>query len=62
METIDKTTVSSEEDVIRLLSADWVVNDEIQHTAFMLRTGESYISVNELRTNGRRNICRCHSA
>ena len=46
METIDKTTVSSEENVIRLLSTDWVVNDEIQHTAFMLRTGESYISVN----------------
>ena len=39
-------TINSEENVARILSKVWVVNGELQHTAFMLREGETYISVN----------------
>jgi len=38
--------VPSEEDVARLLSPEWIVKGELQHTAFILNAGESYISVN----------------
>ncbi len=38
--------VSSEENVARILLQSWIVDDELQHTAFKLTTGETYISVN----------------
>lgn len=47
-ETSENSIISSDENVARILSSDWVVEGEIQHTAFMLRTNESYISVNRL--------------
>lgn len=46
METTQKNTIDSNENVARLLSSDWVVNGKIQHTAFMLKQNETYISVN----------------
>lgn len=41
-----KQLVSNEENVIRILCNDWVKNGIVQHTAFALREGETYISVN----------------
>lgn len=41
-----KSFISSEEEVIRILSNDWVVNGALQQTAFVLRDGETCISVN----------------
>ena len=38
--------VGNEEDVARILSNGWVKNGVVQHTAFVLREGETYISVN----------------
>lgn len=38
--------VGNEEDVVRILSNSWVRNGFVQHTAFSLREGETYISVN----------------
>ena len=38
--------VGNEEDVVRILSNSWVRNGIVQHTAFTLREGETYISVN----------------
>lgn len=46
METSEATIIQSSENVARLLSSDWVVKGELQHTAFMLKTDETYISVN----------------
>ncbi len=40
------TTVSDKESVARILSRKWVVDGIIMHTAFTLRTNETYISVN----------------
>lgn len=45
-ETLENSIISSSENVARILSSDWVVGGEIQHTAFMLKTNETYISVN----------------
>lgn len=39
-------TVGNEEMVARILSNGWVVNGVLQQTAFALRDGETYISVN----------------
>lgn len=41
-----QNVINSEENVARILSKGWVVNGALQHTAFMLRDGETYISVN----------------
>lgn len=38
--------VGNEEYVVRILSNGWVKNGVVQHTAFALREGETYISVN----------------
>ena len=46
METSENSIVSSTENVARILSSDWIVDGEIQHTAFMLKPDETYISVN----------------
>ncbi len=46
MEPSEATIIPSSENVARLLSSDWVVEGELQHTAFMLKAGETYISVN----------------
>lgn len=43
---IAQDVINSEENVVRILSKGWVVNGTLQHTAFMLRDGETYISVN----------------
>ena len=39
-------SVDNNETVVRILHKDWVVDGQIQITAFALRQGESYISVN----------------
>ena len=38
--------ISSEEGVVRLLSKEWFVKGVLQHTAFRLANGETYLSVN----------------
>ena len=38
--------VSDDEDIVRILHREWVVEGKIQLNAFSLRPGESYISVN----------------
>ena len=38
--------ISSEESVVRLLSKEWFVKGVLQHTAFKLTNGETYLSVN----------------
>ena len=43
---IIQNLVSGEENVARILSKGWLVDGVLQHTAFMLREGETYISVN----------------
>ena len=43
---ITQNAINSEENVARILSKGWVANGALQHTAFMLRDGETYISVN----------------
>lgn len=48
MSEMVKSTVGNEEDVARILSNGWVKNGSVQHTAFTLREGETYISVNRL--------------
>jgi hypothetical protein len=40
------TVINNNENVARILRKFWVLDNEIQHTAFMLRRGETYISVN----------------
>lgn len=40
------TVINNNENVARILRKFWVLDNEIQHTAFMLRCGETYISVN----------------
>ena len=40
------STITNEEDVVRILHKDWVVNGNIQLGAFTLRPNEVYISVN----------------
>lgn len=39
-------TIDNREDVARILANDWVINGVLQQTAFTLRDGETYISVN----------------
>jgi hypothetical protein len=46
MKPSDTTIIPSSESVARLLLSDWVVEGELQHTAFMLKSDETYISVN----------------
>ena len=46
MNTIQQKSVSSEETIVRLLHQAWVVNGVLQQTAFELRNGETYLSVN----------------
>lgn len=38
--------ISNTESVARILRNAWVIDGNIQHTAFLLRRGETYISVN----------------
>ena len=38
--------VPSEEDVVRLVSSEWMVRGVLQPVAFTLNYGESYLSVN----------------
>ena len=40
------STVSNEEDVVRILHQDWIVDGNIQLGAYTLRPNETYISVN----------------
>ena len=51
MESVIRNMVDNEESVARILSNGWVVNGILQHTAFMLREGETYISVNRPAVN-----------
>lgn len=46
MDQAETSIIPSSENVVRLLSSDWIVGGELQHTAFMLKAGETYISVN----------------
>ena len=39
-------TIDNREDVARILANDWVINGVLQQTAFTLRDGETYVSVN----------------
>ena len=39
-------SVDNNETVVRILHKDWVVDGQLQITAFSLRQDESYISVN----------------
>ena len=41
-----QNAINSDENVTRILSNGWVVDGALQHTAFILREGETYISVN----------------
>ena len=41
-----KVTISSEENVARLVSAEWMQEGVLQPVAFTLDEGESYLSVN----------------
>ena len=43
---IASPSVDNSETVVRILHKDWVVDGQLQITAFSLRQGESYISVN----------------
>ena len=64
METSEDSIVSSNENVARILASDWIVDGEIQHTAFMLRPAETYISVNrpaiETFANDIASFISCH--
>ncbi|MBO5624809.1 MAG: hypothetical protein J5953_03340 [Prevotella sp.] len=40
------STISGNETVVRILHRDWIVDDELQISAFSLRQNETYISVN----------------
>ena len=46
MFNVPQKIVSDEENVVRILSNGWVVDGVLQQTAFTLRDGETYISVN----------------
>ena len=43
---IETPSVDDKETVVRILHKEWVVDGQLQITAFALRQGESYISVN----------------
>lgn len=36
--------VSSDEQIARILHPEWVVDDEVQYSAFVLSNGETYTS------------------
>ena len=40
------SSIDNNETVVRILHKDWVVDGQLQITAFALRQGESYVSVN----------------
>ena len=42
----EKTKVADHEDVVRLLSTEWIVDSVLSNAAFTLRPNETYISVN----------------
>ena len=46
MENLQKDYISSEEDVVRLLHQNWIVDGILQLSAYVLNEGETYISVN----------------
>jgi len=46
MNTNRQEHVSSEETIVRLLNREWIVNGTLVQTAFQLRNGETYLSVN----------------
>lgn len=46
MTTVLQDIISPEETIVRLLHQEWVVNGILQQTAFNLRNGETYLSVN----------------
>ena len=46
MEPSETAIIPSSENVARLLTPDWVFEGVLQHTAFMLKANETYISVN----------------
>ena len=43
---ITTSPIDNNEPVVRILHKEWVVDGQLQITAFALRQGESYISVN----------------
>ena len=43
---ITTSPIDNNETIVRILHKDWVVDGQLQITAFALRQGESYISVN----------------
>ena len=43
---IETPSVDDKETVVRILHKEWIVDGQLQITAFALRQGESYISVN----------------
>lgn len=42
----DLKYIDSKESIARLLNREWIVNGVLQQTAFQLRPGETYLSVN----------------
>jgi hypothetical protein len=42
----DLTLIDSKESIVRLLNQEWIVSGVLQQTAFQLRPGETYLSVN----------------
>jgi hypothetical protein len=46
MKRNEQEHVHSEESIVRLIHQEWVVNGILQQTAFVLRNGENYLSVN----------------
>lgn len=40
------SSIDNNEKVVRILHKDWVMDGQLQITAFALRQGESYVSVN----------------
>ena len=40
--------VKSDEQIARILHPEWIVDDEVQYSAFVLSNGETYLSVNRL--------------
>lgn len=43
---ITTSSIDNDETVVRILHREWVVDGQLQITAFALRQGESYVSVN----------------
>ena len=57
----DLMLIDSKESIARLLNQEWIVSGVLQQTAFQLRPGETYLSVNRyscccISCNNHRNV------